>query len=220
MGPARMCGHQRLGPPSIGESHQLEGNSEAKKKAKGRKPDAWRSRRGLTAGDPTSKALRPPGDAPSRPERWVATPRPRGGRAGVGTRGSRRGRRRAEWRERRRCGDGGRGVRPQHRPGKRGAPAPRGGPRRRAWQPRRPFGTSQLGEGREGHHDTCGRANRPHGDPSPVFVKCPGTIHTCVSRHQDARPRPATRPAGKKPSPQNRDLRAGGKFPLCDRGAR
>lgn len=121
-------------PPALEKATNSKGNSEAKRKAKGRKPDAWRSRRGRRAGDPTSKALRPPGDAPSRPERWVATPRPRGGRAGVGTRGSRRGRRRAEWRERRRCGDGGRGVRPQHRPGKRGAPAPRGGPRS-PWRP-------------------------------------------------------------------------------------
>lgn len=69
-------------PPALEKATNSKGNSEAKKKAKGRKPDAWRSRRGRTAGDPASKALRPPGDAP-----WPgalgghaqATRRPRGG---------------------------------------------------------------------------------------------------------------------------------------------
>lgn len=203
-----------------------KGNSEAKRKAKGRKPDAWRSRRGRRAGDPTAKPsahLVTP-----RPARSAGWPRPghaeaargweHGGAAGGA--GEQSGGSGADA-----AMGGGECVRStvqvrEAPPLPVAAPAPRGGPRRRAWQPRRPFGTSQLGEGREGHHDTCGRANRPHGDPSPVFVKCPGTIHTCVSRHQDARLRPATRPAGKKPSPQNRDLRAGGNFPLCDRGAR
>lgn len=165
-----------------------KGNSEAKRKAKGRKPDAWRSRRGLTAGDPTSKALRPPGDAPSRPERWVATPRPRGGRAGVGTRGSRRGRRRAEWRERRRCGDGGRGVRPQHRPGKRGAPAPRGGPRS-PWRPPQTCMATEAalrhqpagrGQGRSPRHLRTGEP--PARRPLPCIREVPrNNPHACVT---------------------------------------
>lgn len=63
-------------PPALEKATNSKGDSEAKRKAKGRKPDAWRSRRGRRAGDPTSKALRPPGDAPSRPARSAGWPRP------------------------------------------------------------------------------------------------------------------------------------------------